>query len=253
MIIRPFRATLLRQRRAVSILCGLAAAVSAAALAMAAPAALRAEPVPHADGSIHAEAQPGASKTHRVFDIIREGDKIGSDTIDVDHQNDATTVKTATLISVKVMFVEAYRYEHASNETWKNGQLVAFKSHTNDNGTKHTVELTPGPTPDKAVLIVDGKKNDVPKTIAPASLWNKDVVKRTEIFDSADGKRLMIKAQDLGEENVTLHGVKHQTHHYKITARAPGEFDRDLWYDGDALVRMKLLGSDHSTIISDLR
>jgi len=37
-----------------------------------------------------------------------------------------------------------------------------------------------------------------------------------------------------------------------LTAKAPADFDRDLWFEGDALVRMKKLGSDHSTIVSDL-
>lgn len=243
------------------------------ALAILTPAFVRAEPLPRANASPRADAPiradapprtdaparadappgPGPANMHQVFEIEREGNKIGSTTIDIERQNDMTSVKVATDISVKVMFIEAYRYEHASTETWKGGQLVAYKSRTNDNGTRHAIEVAPGPTPDKLILDVDGRRSEVPKTIAPASLWNKDIVNRSELFEPASGKRLTIKVKDVGEETVVLHGVKRQTHHYKIADKSPGEFDRDLWYEGDLLVRMKLLGSDRSTIISALR
>lgn len=240
----------------------LPAALVTLAAAVLASADLRAEQAPHVDAPPHAETLPhvdvpqapqAPSKLHEVFEIDREGDKIGSTTIDVARQNDATTVKIATSISVKVMFIEAYRYEHAATETWKGNQLVAYKSQTDDNGTKHTIDAGPGSSPDKLSLTVDGKRSEVAKTISPASLWNKDVINRSDLFQTDDGKRLSIKVKDVGEEALVVHGVKRQTHHYRISDKTPGEFDRDVWYDGDLLVRMKLLGSDHSTIVSDLR
>ena len=40
-----------------------------------------------------------------------------------------------------------------------------------------------------------------------------------------------------------------QAHHYKMT----GDFARDVWLVNDMPVRIKLRGSDHSLIVSDLR
>jgi hypothetical protein len=197
-----------------------------------------------------ADSPAATTKTHQVFDIVRGNDKIGTDTVDIEHQNDTTTIKVKTDVSVKVMFIEAYRYEHSCNETWKNGQLVAFKSRTNDNGTKHAIDVTAAP--DKLSMDADGKHSDLPKTAAPVSLWSKDAIRQSDAFDPDTGKRRAIKLTDLGEEVVTLHGVSHKTHHYKI-ADTTGEFARDLWYDGDVLVRTKIIGSDNSVIISDLR
>ena len=48
-------------------------------------------------------------------------------------------------------------------------------------------------------------------------------------------------------------GVPPGTHHYKIADTLTGEFARDVWFDGDALVRTKIIGSDNSVILSDLR
>lgn len=233
--------------------------VALALLTAAAPFAIiptRAEPTTHGETAPHTDAGPAhaaaPAKIHQTFDIVRKGDKIGANTVDIDHKGDSTTVRNKTAISVKVMYIEMYRYEHACSETWKNGQLTAFKSQTDDNGTKHAVEIAPSPTPDKITLIVDGKKTEEPKSLVPASLWSKELVTRTELFDPADGTRLSVKVKDLGEETVTIQGVQHQTHHYQIAAKPPADFDRDLWFEGDLLVRMKMIGSDKSTIVSDL-
>ncbi len=198
----------------------------------------------------HAAAAP--VKTHLTFDIVRKDDKIGANVVEIDRQGDAMTVTNKTDISVKLMYVEVYHRQHVASETWKGGQLTAFKSQTDDNGTKHEVEVAPSASPDKVALIVDGKKTEEPKSIAPASLWSRDLVTRTELFDPADGKRISVKVADLGDETLTIQGVPHQTRHFRLSAKAPADFDRDLWFEGDALVRMKMLGSDHSTIVSDL-
>jgi hypothetical protein len=225
---------------------------AAAPPAAAAPAA-HAAATTHADShaaTAHAAAAP--AKIHQTFDIVRKDDKIGANVVDIDRQGDAVTVRNKTDISVKLMYVEVYHRKHLASETWKGGQLTAFKSETDDNGTKHEVEVAPGSAPDKITLIVDGKKSEEPKSLAPASLWSRELVTRTELFDPADGQRMTVKVSDLGDETLTIQGVPHQTRHFRLSAKAPADFDRDLWFEGDALVRMKMLGSDHSTIVSDL-
>jgi hypothetical protein len=198
-----------------------------------------------------ASADNAAAKIHKVFDIVRGGDKIGTDTVDIERQNDTTTVKIKTDLSVKVMFIEAYRYEHSCNETWKNGQLIAFKSRTNDNGTKHSIDVTAAR--DKLSMDADGKHSDLPKTAAPASLWGKDAIHQFDAFDPDTGKPLSIEVTDLGNETLTIHGVTHHAQHYKIADKLTGDFAREVWFDGDVLVRTKIVGSDNSVILSDLR
>jgi len=205
----------------------------------------------HAEAPLPSATSLAGGKTRLVFDILRGGDKIGTNTIDIQRKDGTTKVDIATKISVVVMFLEAYRYEHTCTESWKDGQLVAFKSKTNDNGTKHVIDVAA--KPDKVSMEVDGKPVEAPKSLYPASLWSRDVVTRGELFEPANGKRIAVKVKDLGNETVTVGGVERQTRHFKLSAKGTSEFDRDLWFDGDMLVRMKLAGSDGSTILSDLR
>ncbi len=187
------------------------------------------------------------TKTTRTFDIVREGSNIGTDVVEIDKAGDTTTVKFKTHISVVVMFIEAYHFDHTSSETWKGKDLVSFKSQTDDNGKKHVITATAAG--DKIQFEVDGKRGELPKTIPPASFWSRPSPGTQEMFDESNGKRLSVKITDLGDEAVTVHGSKRPAHHFRIS----GDLERDLWFDGDVLVRLKIPGSDGSKIYSDLR
>lgn len=197
-----------------------------------------------------AEAQPAATPTppndRHVFDIFRDGNKIGTEVVVIDKQGDTTNVKFTTHISVVVMFIEAYRFDHSATETWTDGRFVSFKSLTDDNGTKHNVAAVA--EGDKLDLDVDGKHSEAAPDLVPASWWCRDFVNRTDMLDSETGRQLSIKVTDLGDEPLLQNGATIQAHHYKVS----GDLNRDLWFDGDNLVRIKLFGTDHSTIVSDL-
>ena len=189
----------------------------------------------------------GPKHVHRVFDIMRAGSRIGTDTLDITRQGDATTVRMDTQIVVKIAFITAYKYTHSGTETWKGNQLVAFASTTDDNGKGHEVNATQ--TGGKLAMVVDGVSSTAPKATMPASLWSADVVKGSQLFDPASGKRMAVQVQDLGLETVRLNGAPRQLDHVKLS----GAFPRDLWFDDEGLVKMTLLGSDNSEVTSQLR
>jgi hypothetical protein len=189
----------------------------------------------------------GPKHVHRVFDIMRAGSRIGTDTFDITRQGDTTTVKIDTKIVVKIAFITAYRYTHSESESWKGKQLVAFASTTDDNGTNHDVRATQAGG--KLAMVVDGVSSTAPKSLMPASLWSADVSKGPQLFDPANGKKMAVQAQDLGPEDVKVNGAPQQLDHVKLS----GAFPRDLWFDDQGLVKMTLLGSDNSEVTSQLR
>ena len=192
-------------------------------------------------------APSGGKHVHRVFDVMRKGSKIGTNTFDIARQGDTTNVKITTHILVKIAFITAYRYDHTESGSYKGNQLVAFKSTTDDNGTSHDVEAKQAGG--KVALTIDGTQSDAPRQVVPASLWGAGVAKQPQVFDPASGKRMAVNSQDLGTETVAINGAPQELQHIKLT----GAFPRDLWFDGDGLVKMTLLGSDNSEVTSQLR
>ena len=183
---------------------------------------------------------------HRVFDIMRSGSKIGTDTFDIARQGDMTTVKIKTHIVVTILYVKVYHLDHEETESFKGSQLVSFEAKTDDNGTDH--EITAAQSGGKLALTVDGEKKDLPKSTVPASVWNADVSGKPQLFDPRSGKVMANKVKDLGEETVEVQGAPQQLHHLKLV----GEFPRDLWFDKDGLAKLTLLGTDRSLISSEM-
>ena len=75
----------------------------------------------------------------RRFEITRNGEPIGTHVIEVNRSGNEFFVSVVTDLTVKVLFVTAYRLQIAANERWANGRLLALNSTSNNNGTRHVV------------------------------------------------------------------------------------------------------------------
>lgn len=186
-----------------------------------------------------AAAQP--TTTDIRFAIMRNGEQIGTHSIELRQAGAETTVNSATSVTVKILFVTAYRYEHSCIERWIDGHLVALNSVTDDNGTKHKIDL--GSKGTGLVVQADGKSTQVDKNIVPASLWNPAIIRQTVALDAVSGKVMPITVVDGGMENVAAQVAP--AHHFTIN----GTFKQDVWYDEQGhLVHAQFVGSDGSII-----
>ncbi len=192
-------------------------------------------------------AAPAAPTTEeRVFDVTRDGNKIGVEKVTIEKDGDTTVIKFKTHVSVVVMFIEAYHFVHSAVETWSAGKFVSYKAVTDDNGKHFNIAAVA--KDDQVLLDVNGTHSKLPGNVVFASLWSKDFVDQTTLLHPDSGAELSVKVKDLGEEDINFHGDNIKAHHYQIT----GDLDRDIWFEGDKLVRIKFFGSDHSTIMSEL-
>ena len=165
---------------------------------------------------------PNPNVTSYVFDITRDGNKIGVDTLDITKDGDTTTAKISTSIPVEVAFIEVYHFEHAATEVWKGGKFVSYKAQTNDHGTKYKVSSVASPD-GKVDLTVNGEKQELSQLAVPATFWSNDFINATQVIDPDKGKVLAVQVQDLGDEPIDLNGQQVQAHHYQMT----GELNRD--------------------------
>jgi hypothetical protein len=194
----------------------------------------------------NATPAPAPTMEERIFDVTRDGNKIGVQTVTIEKNGDTTTVKLKTHVSVVVMFIQAYHFVHSAVEKWTAGKFVSYKAVTDDNG-KH-FDVVAAAKDDQIALDVNGAESKVPGHLVFASLWSKDFVDQTTLLHPDSGVQLNVKVEDLGEEKIDFHGQRIKAHHYQIS----GDLDREVWFQGDKMVRLKFYGSDHSTIMSEL-
>ena len=189
-----------------------------------------------------AAASSAGAETIR-FAIMRDGEPIGSNTIELSRNGAETTARMVTRIQVKIAFMTVYRFDQTETERWIDGRLVALEAVTDDNGTPHRVKATSGNG--KITVNADGKVTEVAGTTIPASYWNAALLGKTVALNPQDGAIVPVAVTDRGEDHVIVQGRPKRTHHYVIRTTFP----QDVWYDEDRqLVKVELKGSDGSTI-----
>jgi len=188
-------------------------------------------------------ALAGTATETLKFAIVRNGEQIGTSTTNIQRNGPETVVNIATHVEVKLLGFTAYRYDHSSNERWMDGRLIALTSQTDDNGTKH--HLNVDSNDNKLIAAAGGKEISLDANTIPASLWNSKLVSQTAILDTVDGKMKRISVVDLGMENISVRGQATKARHFSTH----GQLEHDLWYDEhDHLVQLQLTGSDGSVI-----
>jgi hypothetical protein len=190
-------------------------------------------------GTVESQA---AAETIR-FAIMRDGQPIGTNTIELSRNGAETTVKMVTRIQVKIAFMTVYRFDQTETERWVGGKLMALNAVTDDNGTLHRVKATRAN--DRLAIEADGKVTEIAGNTIPASLWNPLLLEKTVAFNPQDGKMMPIAVTDRGEDQLLVQGRAKRARHYVINSTFPQE----VWYD-DArqLLKVELKGSDGSTI-----
>tara|TARA_R110002167_G_scaffold69313_1_gene195338 strand:+ start:292 stop:942 length:651 start_codon:yes stop_codon:yes gene_type:complete len=182
------------------------------------------------------------------FTVMREGEPIGHHRLRFKPDGAGLQVDIETDVAVKILFVTAYRFEHAGHELWQDGKLVRLWSKTNDDGTAH--ELSVSGNGDKLDIHSDGAPDHTEPRMVPASLWNEDLLTGGTILNTLDGRGMAIAVQDLGPDKIRVRGQDRKARHYRIT----GDLERELWYDEqNVLVRVHFKGEDGSRIEYVLR
>ena len=178
-----------------------------------------------------------------AFDIVRNGEAIGTHTYHFDRSGDRTEVRIKTDINFRLFFIPVYRFEHESTEVWQDGKLASLESSTNENGTPVKLQVHR----DEDSLMVYGEDGNlhVDREIIPASLWNRLVLNRSQTLTTISGNVKKFEVEYVGETELEVRGKKITTQHFRLA----GEFERELWYDkDDVLVGVRFEASDGSTV-----
>ena len=163
-----------------------------------------------------------------VFDVMRNGSDIGDHRYIFREEGEALSVQVETDVAVKLPLIgiTVFRFEHESQERWRDGRLAALRSKTNDDGEPHQV----------ALANAEG---------FPASLWNDAILEQTVLLNTVDGRSMATSVVDIGQETVRVKGQATPAQHYRLV----GDLERDLWYDTSGmLVKVAFTADDGSHI-----
>jgi len=168
------------------------------------------------------------------FRVFLDRDEIGTHDFVLKKDANGDALTSTARYRVKVLFVEAYRYDHSSSETWRNGCLAGIDATTDDNGKRTEVR---GRREGDALAVNAGSRSfKTADCVMTFAYWNPAFLERRQLLNVQTGELQDVTISPLGEETLTLPAGPVRARRHSITTR---DFRVDVWYAGNRWVALE--------------
>lgn len=187
-----------------------------------------------------------------TFDVYLDKTKMGEHTFNL---NEANQLISIAKFKVKILFVNAYQYDHKAVENWQGDCLNGLVSHTVENKVISDVK---GKLIDGSFVVDDGKtKQNLPACTMTFAYWNPKILEQTKLLNPQNAEWLDIKTTKIGVETLEVKGKKIEATHYKLDGSLEGKnkLKIDLWYEtvSNVWVALKSITPEGYTVNYKLR
>jgi hypothetical protein len=172
-----------------------------------------------------AAASPARANQTWDFRVFLDEKEIGTHRFDLIEQGAERQLTSDARMTVKVLFVTAYTYDHHDVEHWQGDCLSKLSSTTDDNGKKHRVDVQrrEGAT---VVRTLAGTQS-LGECASTFAYWNPAMLQQTQLLNSQDGEYIEVKIKDAGADTIVVRGVKTPARRYELRSQ---KLSIDLWY-----------------------
>lgn len=186
-----------------------------------------------------------------AFDVYLDKNKIGQHTFSLNEANELTS---KAIFNVKVLFINAYQYDHKATEKWQGDCLVSLDAHTVENKVVTDIK---GRLVDKDFVVEGGKaKQNLPVCTMTFAYWNPKMLTQTKLLNPQNAEWLDTKITKLGTEKIDVKGKNIEATHYKLDGSLEGKnkLKIELWYNANNdWVALKSITPEGYTINYKLR
>ena len=163
------------------------------------------------------------------FDVYLDKTKIGRHSFTYENN----TLISKAKFNVKVLFIQAYQYDHVAEEQWQGDCLQSLMAHTIENKVVSHVE---GRLSEAHFLVDDQKtKQTLPACSMTFAYWNPKILNQNRLLNPQNAEWLDTKISKLGLENIEVKGQQIEASHYRIDGALSGKpkLKIDLWYNAN--------------------
>lgn len=163
-----------------------------------------------------------------AFDVFLDKNKIGKHTFTLD-QNRLLTSRAK--FNVKVLFVNAYSYDHVAKEQWNEDCLAKIEANTTENKVVTNIK---GAQKETGFEVSDGKKTQNLNTCTMTfAYWNPKILAQSKLLNPQNAEYLDTQFEKLAPETITVKGKPVETAHYKLKGSLNGKskLNIELWYN----------------------
>lgn len=133
--------------------------------------------------------------------------------------------------NVKVLFINAYRYQHQAEETWQADCLQSLQAHTEEN--KEITDVTGQMSGGQFQVSKNKSSQSLPACVMTFAYWNPKILEQSKLLNPQNAEYLDVTVTDEGSHTLNVRGVDTATHQYRLNGRYQGKskLNITLWYD----------------------
>ena len=156
----------------------------------------------------HATGADLATREWR-FHVSLDGKPIGNHRFVLRDVGESRELTSEARFRVRVLFFDAYRYDHRALETWRGDCLQQLDASTEVNGKRTVVDVTP--------------RDECVQTFA---YWNPSILRASRLLNPQTGEYVPVQVRDLGSELID----GETTDRFRLIGGGQTPMEIDLWY-----------------------
>jgi hypothetical protein len=162
------------------------------------------------------------------FTAYLDGKEIGQHRFAIAENNGFLQLTSEADFTVKVLFINAYQYQHRAVELWQDDCLHSLEASTRENRDLSKVQGKRM----EGEFRVEGPKGQLqlPACAMTFAYWNPKMLQQDKLLNPQTGEWLDVSIMKLGRESIEVRGRQVDARRYRLTAP---KMKIDLWYSTD--------------------
>lgn len=163
------------------------------------------------------------------FRVFLDDKAIGEHTFILETTATGAQVLTSSArFAVRILFFDAYTYEHTSRESWKDGCLTQISARTNDNGDAYRVSGTARNNGFEVQAAEDSTL--LSNCVMTFAYWQPEFLGQRKLLNAQTGEYVDVIVSEPTTSHVLVRGESVPATRYRLTAEGR---EIDLWYSAD--------------------
>lgn len=170
------------------------------------------------------------------FNVLLDNKPIGFHEYSFEAQGQRLSIESQASFDVKVLFINAFKYRHNSQESWQENCVEELAASTNSNGKQQDVlGLQLG---DRFKIDSLLGPEEVDGCVQTFAYWNPHILQAESLLNMQTGEYVPIEVTPLGYEKLNLPEGEFMTAKYRLQSGADFSgkpVDITLWYAKDTM------------------
>jgi hypothetical protein len=143
------------------------------------------------------------------FDVSLDGRPIGEHRFVLRDDAGARELTSEARFRVRLLFFDAYRYDHRAQERWRGDCLERLEARTDANGKKTVVDVEP-----------------TDACVQTFAYWNPSILEARTLLNPQTGEYVPVRVQKLGTEMLAGQAAER----FRLVGSGREPLQIDLWY-----------------------